>query len=161
MFRAAAFALALLPAAPALAQEGDPALTVSDPVIRAATPMAKTAAGYLTITNKGDTAYDLTGIEAGFPTAELHESLLDGDVMRMEPRPDGFEIAPGQTLTLEPGGKHVMFMGIDRRLAEGQEIPATLVFTDEVRLPVTFVVTVPDAMGHEGMDHGGSTSGDG
>lgn len=44
--------------------------------------------------------------------AELHESIDDGGMMRMEPRPDGFEIAAGAELLLAPGGKHVMFHGL-------------------------------------------------
>jgi copper(I)-binding protein len=40
---------------------------------------------------------------------ELHESLLgDDDTMTMQARPDGFVIAAGETITLEPGGKHLM-----------------------------------------------------
>lgn len=40
--------------------------------------------------------------------AELHESVDDGGMMRMEARPDGFEIAAGAELLLAQGGKHVM-----------------------------------------------------
>ena len=130
-------------ATPALADSHLPAITVEDAVIYATSPSATSAGGYLTITNDSDKAYSLTGVEAGFPKAELHESMMDGDVMRMKPRPEGFEIAPGETLTLQRGGRHIMFMGIEEPLRPDTEIPATLIFTDEVRIPATFEVRRP------------------
>lgn len=154
MVRAAALALALAFASATSAAAGShlPALTVADPVIRVATPAATSAAGYLSITNDGDTAYRLTGIEGGAPSAELHESVLQDGVMRMEPRPEGFEIAPGETLLLERGGRHVMFTGLERGLAPGSEVKATLIFADEVRIPVTFTVTGPEGAAPAGAE---------
>lgn len=145
-------------AAPALAEDQLPAITVEDAVIYATSPVATAAGGYLTITNESDTAYTLTGIEAGFPKAELHESRMDGDVMRMEPRPEGFELAAGETLKLERGGRHVMFMGLERPLTPGTEVKATLIFSNEVRIPATFEVRRPgDA---PATDHGGMSDKD-
>ena len=142
MLRTALAFLAL--ASPALAESHLPAIVIHDAVIFETTPVAKAAAGYLTITNDSDAPYTLTGIEAGFPRAELHESVMENDVMRMVPRPEGFDIAPGETLSLERGGRHIMFMGLDTQLTDGTEIPATLIFSDEVRIPVTFdVMTMP------------------
>lgn len=151
MLRTAALLACL--ATPALAESHLPAITVEDAVIYATSPTATAAAGYLTITNDSDTAYSLTGVEAGFPKAELHESVMDGDVMRMEPRPEGFEVAPGETLKLERGGRHVMFMGLDRPLIPGTDVKATLIFTDEVRIPATFEVRRPGQAAT--MDHSG------
>lgn len=150
-------------AAPALAESHLPAIIVEDAVIYATSPTAKAAAGYVTIINDSDTAYTLTGIEAGFPKAELHESVMDGDVMRMEPRAEGFDVAPGETLTLERGGKHVMFMELERPLVPGTDVKATLIFSDEVRIPATFDVRRPGqaastdhgAMSGSDTDHGG------
>ncbi len=159
MLRALALLLAL--AAPAAAQDAAPPLTVSGATIPETTPVARTAAGYLRVTNDSGETYRLTGIEAGFPAAEFHETVTEGGVARMEPREDGFEIAPGQTLVLAPGGKHVMFMGLDRPLAAGTEVKATLLFGDALRLPVTFDVAPRSGSGHDsghGSDH---TSGHG
>ena len=150
--RIAALLIAL--ASPALAEGHLPALLVEDARIVETTPVAKTAGGYLSITNESETAYTLTGIEAGFPAAELHESVMDGDVMRMEPREDGFDIAPGETLELSRGGKHVMFMGLTEPLKAGDSVKATLIFTDEVRVPVTFDVVSPEKADGADMDHG-------
>ena len=67
-------------------------------------------AGYMSISNSTDTDVTLQGASAeGAGRIELHESLLgDDDTMTMQARPDGFVIAAGETITLEPGGKHLM-----------------------------------------------------
>ena len=67
-------------------------------------------AGYLSITNTTDTDVTLESASAeGVGRIELHESLLGDDgTMAMEARPNGFVVAAGQTVTLEPGGKHLM-----------------------------------------------------
>ncbi len=149
MLRALAPLLVL--AAAATAQQDAPALTVEDATIPETTPVSRTAAGYIRVINDSDETYRLTGIEAGFPAAEFHETVTEGGVARMEPREDGFEIPPGETLALEPGGKHVMFMGLDRQLTAGTEVKATLLFGDEIRLPVTFTVAPRTGAGHGSM----------
>ena len=55
-------------------------------------------------------AMTLEGASAeGVGRIELHESVLGDDgTMAMEARPDGFVIASGTVLRLEPGGKHLM-----------------------------------------------------
>jgi copper(I)-binding protein len=65
-------------------------------------------------------------------------------------------IPAGETVTLEPGGKHIMFMGLDAPLLEGQEFAGTLVFETAGELDVMFKVEdrVLDAMDHSEMDHG-------
>lgn len=67
-------------------------------------------AGYMSISNTTSDDVRLESATAeGVGRIELHESLAKDDgTMAMEARPDGFVIAAGQTITLEPGGKHLM-----------------------------------------------------
>jgi len=67
-------------------------------------------AGYMTVTNSTGETVTLEAVSAeGVGRIELHETLIgDGDIATMQERPDGFEIAAGETITLEPGGKHLM-----------------------------------------------------
>ena len=41
---------------------------------------------------------------------------------------DAVEIPPGESVRLEPGGLHVMLMGVDPALEAGERISVTLVF---------------------------------
>lgn len=97
---------------------------------------------------------------------ELHETVMDGDVMQMRPAVDGFALAAGATLTLEPTGSHIMLIGLKAPLATGTPFNVTLDFekTPDITLPVDVVApgaapqTEPAAdphAGHDGAhDHG-------
>ena len=41
---------------------------------------------------------------------------------------------------MQPGGLHVMFMGLKAPFKEGQELPLTLIFEKAGEVPVTFAV---------------------
>lgn len=71
---------------------------------------ADLGAGYMSISNTTGSDVTLQGVSAeDVGRVEMHESLLaDDGTMAMESRPDGFVIASGETVVLEPGGKHLM-----------------------------------------------------
>lgn len=100
----------------------------------------KTAAGYFSVTNGGDTADSLIAIRSDFPKTEVHSSETDASgVARMEAVPS-VDIPAGATVTLRPGGLHVMFMGLQKPLAVGEHVTATLVFRQAGEIPVDFHV---------------------
>lgn len=87
---------------------GSGSIEVEDARFRLSRP--DLGAGYFSITNSTDEAVTLESVRAaGVGSIELHESLeADDGTMAMEARPNGFEIGAGETVTLEPGGKHLM-----------------------------------------------------
>ena len=141
-------AATLLCVLPALAsahdyRSGD--IEVHHPYTFETAPSAKTAAGYLSVINHGSAPDVLLGIEAGFPKVMMHQSRETGGVATMDHVP-ALDIPPGATVTFEPGGYHVMFMGLDGApLAEGDSFPATLVFRTAGRIDVEFHVETRDA----------------
>lgn len=141
IFYAAAAALVGL-AATATADEfkmGD--LVIDHPIAFATARTAQTAGGFMTITNAGETDDRLVAVEADFPRVEIHTSEMDGDVARMMQLEDGVVIPAGHSIMLEPGGMHVMFMGLGGDPFEvGETVPATLIFEVAGRLDVTFSV---------------------
>jgi hypothetical protein len=126
---AAVFLLALAAGSPALAHEiTTGTLELSDLWTRVTPPGAPTAAGYLTVTNNGGEPDRL--IAASTPLAEvgqIHEMAVTDGVMTMT-RVEGIEIAPGETVTLAPGGFHLMFVGMKEPLTAGAVMPVTLTF---------------------------------
>jgi copper(I)-binding protein len=85
--------------------------------------------GFATITNNLDTEITLVGASSAVAMmAEVHEVAMVDGKMQMQAKDGGITIAPGETVTLEPGGLHVMLMGLKEPLVEGQEIPLTLDF---------------------------------
>jgi len=53
--------------------------------------------------------------------AEVHEMVMDGNVMKMRPVPV-LELPAGKTVELKPGGYHVMLMELKRPLAAGEKV---------------------------------------
>lgn len=96
---------------------------------RATPPGAPAGGGFLIITNTGDEADRLTGVEAAHAgMSEIHEMKVSDGVMEMRELEDGLEIPAGQTVTLAPGGYHLMFMGLKDAHEAGGGLPVTLTF---------------------------------
>ena len=113
----------------------DAKVTVDDAWIRAARPGSTVAAGYCSITNT--TAVSVTIVEfVGPGRVEMHETETTDGVTRMRPL-ERLVVAPGQTVTLAPGGKHLMLHGFDPAVDQ-TTLKATL--SDGSSLPVTFEV---------------------
>jgi copper(I)-binding protein len=71
---------------------------------------------------------------------ELHMMSMKGDVMEMR-QLDAIELPAGQTVRLEPGGLHVMFIGLKTPLKSGSKVPVTLKFEKAGDVKVEFDVT--------------------
>ncbi len=148
-----AFALGLtLATAPSLAAD---ALTVHDAWARATPGRAANGGGFLVVENPGST--DDAIVSASAPvaeTVELHTHVHDGTVMRMR-QVDEIPVPAGGAATLEPGGYHVMFIGLHAPLAEGDRFPVTLTFEHAEPVTVEMTVKAVGAMGSgPGMKHG-------
>lgn len=122
-------------------------LHIDHPWSRATPPGAAVAAGYLVIENRGrdaDRLVSLTVQDDLAARAEMHDMAVTDGVMRMRPVSGGVEIAPGMTAKFEPGGLHIMFVGLKRTLARGDRFKAVLTFERAGAVEVEFVV---EAMG--------------
>ena len=138
---------------PALADNGD--LVVTDARSRATPPTVANGVGYLAIENRGDSADRLIGAETErAETVELHETRQDGEIMRMRPLPEGIELPSGERVTLEPGGRHLMLVGLKTPLMAGETVPLTLDFERAGKLTIELQVE-PLVPGREPMQHEG------
>lgn len=158
MKRLLALATALILATPALAHEvtvGD--LEIIHPHIPQPAATAKAAGGFMAITNNGTEPDRLIGIESDIAAkSEVHESRVDANGVGTMEHVDAIEIPPGETVNLEHGGYHVMFMGLAGPLTEGELHKATLIFERTGRVEIEFQVDPPAGMGqmdHSKMDH--------
>ena len=152
---AAVLCLSALPAQAADVMAGH--LKISAPWARATPKGASVGGGYLTITNTGNETYHLIG--GSTPVSkkfEVHEMTMENGVMKMRPVKGGIEIKPGETVTLKPGGYHVMFVQLNRQLTKGEHFKATLDFAKAGKVDVDFTVEGLAATNAGGdMDHGG------
>ena len=119
-------------------QVGD--LEIGHPMAFDTPQTAMAGAGYLSITNAGQTADRLIEVRADFPQVMMHTTEEKDGVARMM-HVDAIKILPGETVVFEPGGYHVMFMGLAGDPFEaGEQIPATLVFEEAGEIEVMFSV---------------------
>jgi copper(I)-binding protein len=129
-------------------------LEIEHPAIPAPPAGAKSAAGYLGIVNTGSAADRLLGVETGIAKrAMLHTTEHAEDGVARMVHLDAIDIPAGGTVTLAPGGLHIMLMGLTGPLAEGDLIPAILIFEAAGRVEVEFSVDAPAGQDHSQMDH--------
>jgi copper(I)-binding protein len=116
-------------------------LKISAPWARATPKGASVGGGYMKITNTGTAPDRLVGGSTDICRRfEVHEMKMEGGVMKMRPLADGIEIKPGQTVTLDPSGYHVMLVGLNKQLMQGDHFKATLEFARAGKVDVDFTV---------------------
>lgn len=145
----AAFALSLaqLSAAPAPALAADytvGAIRISQPWARATPKGAAAGAAYMAVTNTGSAPDRLTCVSSDASArCQIHSMTMEGGVMKMRPVEGGLEIKPGETVTLKPGGLHLMLLDLKHPLQKGNTVKATLKFdragTIEVVYPIAAI----------------------
>ena len=109
------------------------AVVVGDPWVRATkgTEDPSMTGAFMTLDNPGAEPVTLVSASSSVAgTTELHEmAMLDG-AMSMQAVDDGIVLEAGRGKVLEPGGFHVMLMGLRDALAPGDEVDLSLVFSD-------------------------------
>lgn len=124
-------------ASPKTAPTAADSITVEDAWVMSADEGMSAAFG--TIENSGDSDAVIVGVaSAASPMIELHETVEGDDgqpVMRA--KEGGFVVPAGDHLHLEPGGDHIMLMGLAEPIAAGDEVTFTLEFEDGSTLDVT------------------------
>jgi len=167
----AGFALQLAAAqfVPAHAADYDiGSIHISQPWARATPKGAADGAAYMTVTNKGTAPDRLSCVSSdAAKQCQIHSMTMEGGVMRMRPVEGGLEIRPGETVTLKPGGYHVMLVDLNQPLEQGKTVTAKLKFdtagTVDVAYPIAGIGApapgggAASAPGGTMMMQGGST----
>jgi iron complex transport system substrate-binding protein len=124
----AALGLALALAVPGVRAAGGPTITVEAAWARPTADGATVGAGYLVISNHGRDADRLQGASsARAARVEMHESRVADGMARMRPVAS-LPIGPGASLPFEPGGLHLMLVGLKGALTAGERVPLVLRF---------------------------------
>jgi copper(I)-binding protein len=120
-----------------IAQGAEPSIQVEEPWARQAPMMPHTGhmhgdtgtgALYVTLRNTGSAPDALVGASSeAAEVVELHETIRDGEVMRMRPVAK-LALPAGATLEMKPGGLHLMLIHLKRALRPGEQVPLTLTF---------------------------------
>ncbi|WP_375056257.1 copper chaperone PCu(A)C [Zobellella sp. DQSA1] len=145
------FALVLL-TSPSWAQ-----VSVSEGYVRATPPMGPNTAAFMQLENGGDR--DLALVSVASPQAdkvELHRVLEQDGVMQMR-EVERIAVPAGATVSLQPGGLHIMLLGVKQPLAAGDEVSLELRWdngdTEQWILPVRDIRAQPQAAHGHGQHH--------
>lgn len=105
-------------------------LNIEDAMARAVPPTAKMSAAFMTLTNNADTDLAVVSAESSVAKAvELHNNTMTDGKMKMR-QVNQIDLPANQTTELKPGGQHVMLIGLNRALVEGETIDLKLNFSD-------------------------------
>lgn len=130
-------------------------LTLTAPYSRATLPNAPVAGGFMTITNSGDADDRLIAASSEIAgRIEVHEMAMNGDVMVMSRLENGLSIPAGETVQLQPGGYHIMFMQLTGPLVEGEKVDVTLTFETAGDITVPLSVQAFNARAAGDGEHG-------
>lgn len=135
-------------------------VSVQDAWVRATVPQQKATGAFMRLT----AAQDMRLVSVSSPAAgvtEVHEMKLVDNVMKMRAIPL-LDLPAGQAVELKPGGYHIMLLDLKQPVAQGANVPLTLVFegkdgqrqTQELQVPVRALgAAAAPAAGHG--KHGG------
>lgn len=116
-------------------------LQLSNAWVRATPPNASVAGAFLEIRNTGKQSDLLLSAETDIAErVEIHEMKMAGDVMQMREVTGGLAIPTGKSLSLKPGGFHLMLIAPKRPLTEGERVEITLRFAKGGEMTAVFAV---------------------
>jgi len=117
------------------APEG-PAVTVEDAWSRPSSSKVGVAGAFMTLKNSGREADQLIAARSDVARmVELHETVIENEVMKMQQVPEIVVPARGEVV-LKPGSFHIMLMGLNRDLNEGERIWLALEFASGTEIEV-------------------------
>lgn len=133
-------------------------IMVQDPYARASSMMSNSGAAFMMIMNH--TGQDDHLVSASSDVAErveLHTHKEDENgVMRMIHVEEGFDLPKDGMIAMERGGKHVMFLGLNHALEQGEVVELTLTFekAGDVTVEVPVDLDRKPMHGNMQMNHG-------
>lgn len=132
----------------------EPALSIDDAWVRATVGAKDTTmtSAFMVLTNNTDAPWTITAASSDVAeTSEFHDMTeMDGQMMMMKME-HGITLKPQTGAILQPGGKHVMLMGMKKQLKAGDEVTFTLTYDNGKTATVT--APVKDSPEEEGHYH--------
>ena len=108
--RTLAVIIVALTALSACDSNGGPPVVATNVVVTAPGAGMPMAAGYLEISNRSGSDIRITRVTSpNYEAVELHETTVEDGIARMREIP-ALEVADGETVVFERGGKHLMLM---------------------------------------------------
>jgi copper(I)-binding protein len=134
------------------ATEPTGSVTIDNAWARESTPQGVTAVYMVMILVADDADRLKSARSSAAESVEIHETRIEGGVMTMH-RIDQLDVEPDTPVVFEPGGLHLMVIGLKRPLKTGDSLPLVLEFAHAGKL--TLEVPVGEPAGTDALGHGG------
>ena len=110
-------------------------------------PVAQRGIGAVYFVIRSSEEDELVKVSSGVAEAvEMHESKMNGNVMEMH-QLESVPLGAGEQVQFQPGGLHIMLIGVKEDLKIGDEIEIILHFKNSPDINVTVPVTDSPASG--------------
>lgn len=115
-------------------------LNIESAYVTALIPGQEVSAGYISITNLGDQDQILQSFSSSAAQmVQLHETTMSNGMMSMD-RIDELVVPAGGSIDMQPGGLHLMIMGVDKEAFAGDSIDMQISFASgeviDINIPV-------------------------
>ena len=128
-------------------------LVISEAWVREGPPTASVLAAYMRIDNPGATDQIITAVSSPrFERVEMHRTEVVEGVARMLPQ-EQLVVPAGGSITLEPGGLHLMLINPTLPVSAGESVTLRLQLTGDNCTSTTAVVKRDDTGGMEDHSH--------
>jgi copper(I)-binding protein len=124
-------------------------ILIAHPWSRPTAPGISMGVAYFSLQNRGSTEDVL--LSASTPVAlrvEIHQTTINEGMARMRPLAQ-VTLPPGKTVKVEPGGIHLMLVGLKQALESGKQVQLTLQFRDAGSITVMLNIEHRDQVGLE------------
>ena len=115
-------------------------IVIKDAWVQEGPPSQKITAAFMLIENHN--AVEIALLSAVTDVArvvELHKMELEDGMMNMR-KVDSINVPAGGMIELKPGGYHLMVIGLNKELKEGEDVKVTLRFSKDIRKTITVPV---------------------
>ncbi|MGA9768614.1 MAG: copper chaperone PCu(A)C [Blastocatellia bacterium] len=123
-------------------------ITVRDAWIQEGPPSQKLTAAFMVIENQGELETELVSARTDIANVvELHKMETVDEVMRMS-KVDLISVPGEGRAELRPSGFHLMLIGLNKEIRQGDEVTVTLQFANSVQKTIRVPVRKREAMGN-------------
>ncbi|MGM0522277.1 MAG: copper chaperone PCu(A)C [Pseudomonadota bacterium] len=123
-------------------------ITALDPFVREVPPGAPATAAFMTLHNTSDSPVRLIDADNDLTThTEMHNHVDVDGVMQMR-QIEHIDVPANGDVSLAPGGLHLMMIGLEGAVSEGDEVALTLTFDNGETLDITAPVRAIMPMSH-------------
>jgi copper(I)-binding protein len=126
--------------------EAPAVVTTTDALCRP-TPNGRAMTGcYLTLTaSRDDRLIAVSSPVAG--EGQIHEMKVANGMMSMAELEDGLALPAGEAVALQPGGNHIMLIGLKQPLVAGEQVSLTLTFEHAPAMGIRAAIGQPAGKG--------------